>query len=110
MNCEEAVKVKSGLETGWTYNTLRYPTMGSSKKLTSTATGWEDFYTNLSEADCPIDPTSCKFLGTGTPTKCGKGSDSSVVPGTTESCGASPNAIVKFESGTNPSTDTKIVA
>ena len=130
MNCEEAVKVKTGQtsadgwaydgsETTWTSPTLYYATstgrtgMGSSKTLTSTTTGWEDFYTNYSELDCPIDPTSCRFLGTGNsgnPTTCGAGSDSSTVPGTTESCGSTPNQIVKFEAGSNPLIDTQIVA
>jgi len=68
--------------------------MGASKKLTSTTTGWEDFYTNLSNQDCPMDASSCTFLGednSGNPTTCGDGSKSSIVPGTTESCGSTPN-------------------
>ena len=42
------------------------------------------------------------------PTKCGDGSDSSIVPGTTETCGLIPNQIVKFVSSST--TQTKIMA
>ena len=33
----------------------------------------------------------------GSPTTCGDGSDNSIIPGTTESCGSNPDAIVKFD-------------